>query len=272
VTARRPSRSGLLAATAAVVAVLVGCGGTANGTRSATAGLPDLEQSLVAHEWLLDAADSSLADAGSTPVTLAFTGASAASGAAPCNTYRGAVTLDGDEGVRVDDIATTSMDCGRSVMAAERAYLETLARVRAADATDPDRLVLTSDGVRLSFTAVDARELLAGEWAITAIGSAGAVESVVVGTEPMARFGTDGSLVVATGCNTLRTTWALDGRALAVEQPASTLMSCAEPAGVMDQETAIAAALIAASAVQVTPASLALLDDAGDIVLVARRA
>jgi heat shock protein HslJ len=262
-----PSRLG----TAAVVLVLAACGGTAEGTRSATAGLPDLGQSLAASEWLLDPADSSLGDTGPTSVTLAFAGATEASGAAPCNTYRGTVTLDGDDGVRVDDIATTLMSCEPRVMAAERAYLEALAGVRTGDVTDPDRLVLASDDVRLSFTAVDTRELVAGEWAISAVRGAGAVESVVVGTEPIARFGADRTLVVETGCNTLRSTWETDGRAMAVERPATTLMACEEPAGVMDQESAIAAALTAASAVQVTPARLTLLDDAGDIVLVAQR-
>jgi heat shock protein HslJ len=89
-------------------------------------------------------------------VTLAFLDAAAASGAAPCNTFRGGVTLEGDDGVRLDDIATTLMSCEPEAMTAERAYLAALEQVRTADVTDPDRLVLTADGVRLSFTAVDA--------------------------------------------------------------------------------------------------------------------
>lgn len=169
-TARRPSRSPLPAVTASVALALVACGGTPSSTRSATAGLPDLEQSLAAHEWLLDPGDSSLA-AGSEPVTLAFPGPTAASGAAPCNTYRGAVTLDGDDGVRVDDIATTLVHCEPDVAAAEDEYLEALAQVRTADVTDRDRLVLTSDGVRLSFTAVDVEALLVGDLALTGVGT-----------------------------------------------------------------------------------------------------
>jgi heat shock protein HslJ len=148
---RRLRMLGLAAATIGIAA----CASTPEGTRSATAGLPDLEQSLTATEWLLDASDSSPAVAGGTPVTLAFAGATAASGAAPCNTYRGGVVLDGDDGVRLEDIATTLMSCEPEVMAAERDYLAALEQVRAADVSDPERLVLTSDGVRLSFTAAD---------------------------------------------------------------------------------------------------------------------
>jgi heat shock protein HslJ len=269
---RRPSTSSLLVAGAAVVVALAACGEEPGGEGSATAGVPDLEQSLAAHGWLIDLSDSSIADVGADSVTLAFAGATAASGAAPCNTYRGVVTLDGDDGVRIADIATTLIGCEPPVMAAEREYLEALAEVRTADVTDRDRLVLTSDEVRLSFTAIDAQEFVVGEWVLTAVRNGGAIQSTVVGTEPTARFGADRSLVVETGCNTLRTTWEIDGREMALEQPAGTLMVCEEPAGVMDQEMAIAAALTAASAVEVTPTTLSLLDDAGDMVLVARRA
>jgi heat shock protein HslJ len=154
VNRRRPSGTLALATAVTVAVALSACGGTQVGTRSATAGLPDLEQSLAAAEWLLDPADSSPADAGGTPVTLVLDGA-AASGAGPCNRYRGTVELDGDDGVRITDVATTAMSCDAPAMAAEAAYLDALARVRTADVADPDRLVLTADGVRLSYTAVD---------------------------------------------------------------------------------------------------------------------
>ncbi|MGY1821277.1 META domain-containing protein [Geodermatophilus sp. SYSU D00079] len=165
---------------------------------------------MTAHDWLLDVADSSLAGGVADPVTLAFAGRTAASGTDPCNTHRGAVTLDGDDGVRIADIATTLMSCEPALEVAEREYLDALAQVRTADTRDPDRLVLTSDGVRLSFTAI--------------------------------------------------------------EQPTGTSVNCEEPAGVMAREAAIAAALTAASTVQITPASLTMRDDVGDIVLTALRA
>jgi heat shock protein HslJ len=251
---------------------LSACGEAAGGSEGASADPPDLEQSLTAHEWLLDAADSSLEGAGTSPITLNFDGATAASGTAPCNTYRGAVTLDGDHGVRIDDIATTLMSCQPNVMAAERAYLTALAQVQTADVADQDRLVLTSDAVRLSFTAVDPEELLVGNWALTGVQTGDAIQSMVLGTEPVARFGADGGLTIETGCNTLSTTWELDGQDLTIEQPAGTMKTCGEPAGVMDQEAAIAAALPAVSTLEVTPTTLSLLDDAGRILLSAQRA
>lgn len=101
-TLRRPPRVPLVATATAGVA-LAACGETPSDTRRATAGLPHLEQSVTAHEWLPDAADSTIEAAGAHSGTLA-------------------------------------------------------SPVRTADVTDRDRLVLTSDGVPLSFTAVDARE------------------------------------------------------------------------------------------------------------------
>ena len=154
----RPVRSPSpgLVVTAAMVVTLAGCGQTPTGTRSATAGLPDLEQSLTASEWVLDPADSSLAEAGTGLVTLAFADATAVSGSAPCNTYRGPVELEGDAGLRFGALATTRMECEPVVMAAEQEYLAALEIVRTADTADPDRLVLTGEGVRLSFTAGEA--------------------------------------------------------------------------------------------------------------------
>jgi heat shock protein HslJ len=163
------------------------------------------------------------------------------------------------------------MSCEPEVMAAESEYLAALALVRTADVTDPERLVLAADGVRLSFAAIDARELIVGDWALTGVRSGDGIQSMVEGTQPVARVAADRNLVVETGCNTLRTTWEIDGREVVIEQPAGTLMNCEEPAGVMDQEAAIAAALVAASTVDITPAALTLLDDAGDIVLTAQR-
>jgi heat shock protein HslJ len=261
----------LLVAAATVGVALAACGGSADDTQSAAAGGPDLEQSLTAHDWLLDVADSSLPDGGASPVTLVFVDGTAAAGSAPCNTYRGTVVLEGDDGLRIEAIATTLMACEPAVEAAEREYLDALAQVRTVEVPDPDRLVLTSDGVRLAFTAIDARELVVGDWALTGVRSDTGIQSVVAGTEPVARAGADGDLVVETGCNTLRTTWEIDGREITIEQPAGTLMNCEEPAGVMDQEAAIAAALTAASTIQITPAALTLLDAAGAIVLTAER-
>jgi heat shock protein HslJ len=250
--------------------VLAACASDDTDARADTAGLPDLGQSLAARQWLLDVDDSSVTGT-ADPVTLRVEGRTA-SGTGPCNTYRGPVALDGDDGVRIGPVATTLMSCAPDAMTAEREYLDALERISTADVTDRDRLVLTADGVRLSYTAIDAQDLVVGDWELTGLRTPGAITSVLAGTEPTARFSGDGSLVVETGCNTLRTAWTVDGRSITVEPPAGTLMSCAEPAGVMEQEAALVAALADAATVEVTPVALTLLDADGLIVVTAQRA
>lgn len=271
-THRHPHVSRLVLLVALVAGVaLAGCGQTPNDTRSATAGLPDLEQSLMAHQWLLDPADSTIATTGDEPVTLVFTSGTAASGTAPCNTYRTQVTLDGDTGVRFAPPVTTLVACEPALMDAEAAYLTALAEVRTADVTDRSRLVLTADGVRLSFSAFDIGSALVGDWTIVNLRTPQAIEGVLDGTQPTASFGEDRILVVSTGCNPLRTRWSHDGATITIDPPARTEMACDQPAGVMDQEAALADALVAATTIEVTPATLTLLDDTGSIVLVATR-
>ena len=262
-----PGRRRLLTVTAAITlagVAMTGCGQTANDTRSATAGLPDLEQSLAAHEWLLEASK--------TPVTLVFGSDQAASGTAPCNTYRAATTLSGDDGVEFRDIATTARSCGPEIMQAEQTYLDDLAKVRTADVTDRDRLVLTGDGVRLSYTALDYGDAILGEWTIVNLRNGDAVTGPIDGTTPTATFDEDRTLVLTTGCNDLRSAWSLDGNQLTLEAPAQTMMACDQPAGVMEQEAALAAVLTDAETVEVTPNTLTILDDAGTILILATKA
>ncbi len=136
-----PFRSPLLAAAVTVAPALAACRDAPVDTQGTADGGPDLEHLLTAHAWLLDVTD--------------------AAGTAPCNSYRGAVTLDGDDGVRIDDIATTLMHCEPAVVAAESACLEALAQVRTAAATvdvTPTALFLLDGAGCIVLTAYRDRE------------------------------------------------------------------------------------------------------------------
>lgn len=262
-----PGRGRRVTVTVAIVlagVAMAGCGQTANDTRSATAGLPDLEQSLMAHEWLLETS--------ATPVTLVFGSDQTASGTAPCNTYRAATTLSGDDGVEFGDITTTSRACEADVTQAEQTYLEDLAKVRTADVTDRDRLILTGDGVQLSYTALDYEDAILGDWTIVNLRNGDAVTGPIDGTTPTATFGEDRTLVVTTGCTDLRSGWSLDRNQLTVDAPAQTMKACDQPAGVMEQQAALGVALNEAETVEITPETLMILDDAGTILLAATKA
>jgi heat shock protein HslJ len=153
--ARRPPRR-VAAFLAALLALLfvAGCSWTENDTKVATYGLPDLRQSLMAEEWVLDAAASSVDGAGDAEVTLSFA-EDTLGGAGPCNSYFGDWSPD-DGSIEVGPLGSTLRACeDQGRMDAETAYLAALEGTLDVDDTDRDRLVLTRDGVHLEYRAAD---------------------------------------------------------------------------------------------------------------------
>jgi heat shock protein HslJ len=154
-------RRRLLVLSAALMAVVgwAGCASpTDEDTRSATAGMPDLEQTLVAQHWRLDRRDSSVAHEFDRVVTLEFHDDGTVSGRAPCNDYHGEYTTDLDDWtVTVSDLAATKRACSGSTMRAEREYLHALGVVRDVEFSDGYFHVVldNSTGDRLSYDAFD---------------------------------------------------------------------------------------------------------------------
>lgn len=270
---RRAHRLAVGAGLAAVFALgLVACATpTANDTRSATAGLPDTRQSLVAREWLLDPGDSSVVVEVGRPVTLTFDAGDRLAGTAPCNTYHGTYQVEGAS-LRVDDLAWTERACEAPVMEAEEAYLAALGEVERVDARRRDRLVLEgAGGVRLAYDAVDVYAELLGTWDVVEVGVSGERSPAVPGTEPTLTFRSGGELDVDTGCNPMRATWALEARDVSVELRDRAPTECPTPPGVTAQEEALAAALEGVHRVDVAGPVLTLVDPGGRPVLVAER-
>jgi heat shock protein HslJ len=256
-----------------------GCGGNDDvDSRAAPAGLPSTSVDIEAHEWVLDREDSSLTVDDDSPVTLRVEG-DTVSGRAPCNTFRGPFEPSADDSVEIGPVALTRMACPASGAEAEDEFVAALEAVDNAEVEvdedgggDADRLVLTGgDRVRLSFRSYDADELLAGTWTITGVATGDSLDSMVVGTEPTITFAEDGELTMETGCNTVGSSWELDGDELTIGPPRTTLMACVEPPGVMEQEDALQLALESAVRVEVAPRALTLLDAEGAIVLDAVR-
>ena len=277
-----PRRSRIVAsvpAAAVLVAVaalgVAGCGWDDDvDSRAATAGLPSTQADVEAHDWVLDREDSSLPTDDDSPVTLSVDG-DRVSGQAPCNTYRGTVEVGHDDSIEISDLALTRMACPGSAMAAEDelvAALETVDHVEVdvddEGRDDGDRLTLTGpDGLRLAFRSFDSDELLVGTWEVVNVHRGSAIESTAPGTEPTVTFDEGGRLAVVTGCNDGGGEWELDGDELSIGALLHTMMACDDPPGVMEQETAIYAALESAARVEVTPGSLTVLDGEGRIAL-----
>jgi heat shock protein HslJ len=79
---------------------------------------------------------------------------------------------------------------------------------------------------------------------VVSFGPAGAETPVITGTQITALFDTEQQLVSgSSGCNTYTGSLNTATGAFAIGPLASTMMACAEPAGIMEQETAFLAAL-----------------------------
>jgi hypothetical protein len=78
----------------------------------------------------------------------------------------------------------------------------------------------------------------------------------------------DGSLTGTAGCNQYNSTYTLDGSSLAIQPAATTRMACANPPGIMEQESAYLALLPTVTSYQLKDQALRLSDAGGHTVLV----
>jgi heat shock protein HslJ len=183
-------------------------------------------------------------------------------GSTGCNRYTGPFTVDGDS-LEIGNIASTQMACQPPADAVERAYVAALGQVREWRSEDDELVLLADDGSELLRYRVATPE---GSWEATAIQTGTALASPLLGTEITARFGEDGALTGSAGCNTYRTTYTTDGGGIEIAPPASTKKACAEPGGVMAQESAYLAGLPTAARFRVDGGSLTLLAADGTYV------
>ena len=183
-------------------------------------------------------------------------------GSTGCNRFGASYTLDGDT-LELGEMAMTSMACPPPADAVEREYTAALESV-GGWRTEGDELVLL-DG--------DENEVLryrpaspVGSWLATSFLQRNAVSSPLPGTEITATFAEDGTLSGSAGCNTYRTTYTTDKGKIEIDPPASTKKACAEPEGIMEQETDFLTALPTASRFEVAGPTLDLLISEGTFV------
>jgi polar amino acid transport system substrate-binding protein len=92
-------------------------------------------------------------------------------------------------------------------------------------------------------------------------------EPVPAGTTLTAAFGQDGSLNGSAGCNSYSAGYLVDGSQLSIGPASATGMLCAEPVGIMEQESAFLAALESAGSYSIEGGELYLLDGSGRAVI-----
>lgn len=161
-----------------------------------------------------------------------------------CNSYSTSYTVRGAKITIDKDMVTTMMACPEPIMQQAGTYATALA-LAATFKTDGRQLtLLDASGKTLATFAAQSTELGGTSWIVTGYNNGNqAVVSVLVGSKLTAEFSADGKLGGSSGCNNYTATVEASGKSIKIGPAASTRMACAEPAGVMEQETGYLKAL-----------------------------
>jgi heat shock protein HslJ len=167
------------------------------------------------------------------------------SGTGSCNRYLGNYTVTGEK-VAVKAVGTTQMWCDPAeLMAQEKVFLGDLNRAASYKLVGKQLQLFDEEGVvLLTYTALEPSALVGTTWGLTSYNNGkGALTSPLAGSDITAVFGSDGAVAGSAGCNTYNAPYQVDGLRLSIGPATSTRMACAEPKGIMEQETAYLAAL-----------------------------
>ncbi|WP_165394717.1 META domain-containing protein [Methanofollis fontis] len=205
-----------------------------------------------------------------TAIRAAFGEDGQVSGSAGCNNYFASYEA-GESSLSIGPIASTERFCAdpAGVMEQEAAYLALLGSA-AGYTADDGRLEVTDASGRtiLTFTGVVPAPLRGTAWTLSAYNDEkGGMLSLLAGTEITAVFESGGQMSGSAGCNDYFASYEADAGSLRIGPVGTTRMACADPAGVMDQETAYLGLLPEVSAYAITGDVLALSDGAGRTLL-----
>ena len=206
-------------------------------------------------------------------VTLNFGTDGTVSGSAGCNRYTGGYQAE-NQTLKVGQLATTMMMCAspEGVMEQETKYLTALQNA-ATYSIDGNMLTIrdASGATQVIATPAAAASGLGGTaWKVMNYNNGNqAVVGMITGSEVTLNFGTDGQVNGSAGCNRYAGPYQSQDAALTVGQLATTMMVCASPEGVMDQETKYLAALQNAATYSIDGNMLTIRDASGATQVVA---
>jgi heat shock protein HslJ len=188
-------------------------------------------------------------------------------GNATCNRFFGAYEKDGDT-LTIQPGGSTMMACPPEVMAQEQAFLTALGQVVRYEITNSTLQLFNASGeVVLTFTPDTPPALTGTLWQLTAYNNGReAVTSIIAGTQITATFDASGGLTGSAGCNNYMASYTLSDGTLSIGPGVSTRKFCAQPEGLMAQETAYLQALETAATYTLTGNTLTLKTASGATV------
>ena len=141
-----------------------------------------------------------------SPVTFTVEGRQIG-GTSACNGYGTELVVEGGE-LRFGEWSSTMMLCEEPVMAVETAFMQAMARVRAA-ARDGEALLLTGDGVALRFLPLappPMGEIVGAVWTLEST-AADEVTTAAQGDPATLTYAADGTITGSTGCRDFTGRW-----------------------------------------------------------------
>lgn len=193
------------------------------------------------------------------------------SGNASCNQYFGSYELDGNN-IAIGALGSTQMFCTEpeEIMDQEAAFLAALQNAATYEIVGDQLDLYDAEGARqaIFFAAKEEAATLAGPtWNLTSFHSGETVSSLIAGSEITAQFGDDGQVTGSAGCNSYFGSYFVDGETLTIGPLGATRMACADPEGVMQQETLYLSLLDAAAGYSIEGNTLTLIDASGRMLL-----
>jgi heat shock protein HslJ len=190
------------------------------------------------------------------------------SGNAGCNNIFGPYEVAGN-GLTFGPMGSTMMACEPEVSEQEIQYLAVLSSVASYQLADDQLQMVSGDGETvLTFTILEPLPLLGTTWRLTGYNNGqGGFASPLSGSEILALFGDDGRVTGPAGCNDYFASYEVEGETLAIGPAGTTRMMCAEPEGIMEQESGYLAALGNAATYQIRGDTLEVWDADGVRVL-----
>ncbi|MFN2187547.1 MAG: META domain-containing protein, partial [Candidatus Promineifilaceae bacterium] len=164
-------------------------------------------------------------------------------GSAGCNSYSAPYQADGVN-IEIGIGPMTMMMCPDPVVVQESAYMGALEAAATYEATEESLTLFDSTGQAVATYEVENQGLSGTAWEVISYNNGrGGVQSVALDTEITANFGEDGQVTGSAGCNDYFAPYQTGGPKITIGPGGVTQKFCAEPEGIMQQESDYLAAL-----------------------------
>jgi len=195
----------------------------------------------------------------SSSISAEFTSDGKVSGSSGCNQYSSTYTVTGSTIKITTPMAATLMACSQELMDQESAYLKALGEAKTFSVAGDELTLSGADNKSLLVYKSQSQDLSGTSWEVIGYNNGKqAITSVLAGSTITLDFASDGTLSGNSGCNSYNGSFTVTGKQITIGPLASTRMACADPAGVMEQESLYLAALGSAATYQIKDTGLEL--------------